>query len=87
MNVLPVCMYVYQDPLELGLRDGCKLPCACWELNWGPLQEQPLLLTKNQSLKLFSMKAFFPLCSPVCPVTHYADQAGLELRDLLASAS
>jgi hypothetical protein len=27
------------------------------------------------------------LCSPVCPETHFADQAGLELRNLPASAS
>jgi hypothetical protein len=34
---------------------------------------------------------FFPdrvsLCSPGCPGTHFVDQAGLKLRDLLASAS
>ena len=33
------------------------------------------------------MKALFPLCSPGCPITHYADQAGLELRDLPVSVS
>jgi hypothetical protein len=27
------------------------------------------------------------LCSPGCPGTHSVDQAGLELRNLLASAS
>jgi hypothetical protein len=27
------------------------------------------------------------LCSPCCPVTHCVDQAGLELRNLSASAS
>jgi hypothetical protein len=34
---------------------------------------------------------FFPdrvsLCSPGCPGTHFVDQAGLELRNLPASAS
>jgi hypothetical protein len=24
-------------------RNGCELPCGCWELNSGPLQEQPML--------------------------------------------
>ena len=33
------------------------------------------------------MKALFPLCSPGFPVTHDADQAGLELKDLPVSAS
>lgn len=23
----------------MGVRDGCELPCRCWELNWGPLQK------------------------------------------------
>jgi hypothetical protein len=27
------------------------------------------------------------LCSSICSGTHFVDQAGLELRDLLASAS
>jgi hypothetical protein len=26
-----------------GVKDGCELPCGCWELNLGPLEEQPLL--------------------------------------------
>jgi hypothetical protein len=25
-------------------RDGCEAPCGCWELNSGPLEEQPVLL-------------------------------------------
>jgi hypothetical protein len=29
----------------------------------------------------------FSLCSPGCPGTHFVDQAGLELRNLPASAS
>lgn len=24
----------------IGITDGCKLPCVCWESNPGPLQEQ-----------------------------------------------
>ena len=27
-----------------GMTDGCKLPHGCWELNLGPLEEQPVLL-------------------------------------------
>ena len=30
--------------------DKCELPCGCWELNPGPLEEQPLLLTSELSL-------------------------------------
>jgi hypothetical protein len=30
--------------------DSCKLPCGCWELNLGPLEEHPVLLTTELSL-------------------------------------
>jgi hypothetical protein len=61
-------------------------------IHWEPstlLSLLPLLL-----LLLLVVVVFFffsrdrvSLCSPVCPVTHSVDQAGLELRDLPASAS
>ena len=38
---------------EEGIRpviDGCEPPCGCWELNSGPLEEQPVLLTTEPSL-------------------------------------
>ena len=28
-------------------------PCSCWELNSGPLEEQPVLLTSEPSLQLY----------------------------------
>ena len=31
--------------------DGYELPCGCWELNSGPLEEQPVLLTTEPSLQ------------------------------------
>jgi hypothetical protein len=31
--------------------DGCEPPCGCWELNSGPLVEQPMLLTTEPSLQ------------------------------------
>ena len=31
--------------------DGCEPPCGCWELNSGPLEEQPVLLTTEPSLQ------------------------------------
>ena len=33
-----------------GVIDNCKLPCGYWELNLGPLEEQPVLLTVEPSL-------------------------------------
>ena len=31
--------------------DGYEPPCCCWELNSGPLEEQPVLLTSEPSLQ------------------------------------
>lgn len=31
--------------------DGCEPLCGCWELNAGPLKEQPLLLTFEPTLQ------------------------------------
>ena len=30
---------------DTGVTEGCELPCGCSELNLGPLEEQPVLLT------------------------------------------
>ena len=32
-----------------GIKDSCELPCGYWELNSGPLEEQPVLLTTEPS--------------------------------------
>lgn len=34
----------------IGVMDGCEPPSECWELDPGPLQEQPVLLTVELSL-------------------------------------
>ena len=36
----------------IGVKDGCEPPCGCRELNPGPLEEQPVLLTAEPSLQL-----------------------------------
>lgn len=44
-------MYVWVrvlDPLVQKLKDSCELPCWCWELNLGPLEN---LLTPKPSLQ------------------------------------
>jgi hypothetical protein len=30
---------------------GCELPCSCWDLNSGPLQEQSVFITTELSLQ------------------------------------
>lgn len=39
------------DPPER-VMDGCQITCRCWELNMGPLEGQPVLLTVAPSLQL-----------------------------------
>jgi hypothetical protein len=34
-----------------GVADICEMACGCWELNSGPLEDQPILLTAESSLQ------------------------------------
>jgi hypothetical protein len=34
----------YQRRISDPIPDGCEPPCGCWDLNSGPLQEQPVFL-------------------------------------------
>jgi hypothetical protein len=79
---------------ENGVTDGCELPCECWELNSGPLEELLVLLTAEVSLQplwvcfvLFVLFCFFKtgfLCVALAVLElTLLDQAGLELRNLL----
>jgi hypothetical protein len=36
--------------LGVGVTDGCEPPCGSWELNQGPLKEQPMSITVELSL-------------------------------------
>jgi hypothetical protein len=45
------CMYTFMP--DKGIRyfiDGPEPPCECWELNSGPQEEQPVLITDEPSL-------------------------------------
>jgi hypothetical protein len=48
---------------------SCELPYGCWELNLGPLEEQPVLLTAEPShqphISVFSFVYGFA-CESVC---------------------
>ena len=47
---LHVCLRKGVRYAGTGVIDSCELPCGCWELNPGPLEEQSLLLTTESSL-------------------------------------
>ena len=42
----PLCQKQSSDTT----RDGCETQCGCWKLNFGPLEEQPVLLTASVSI-------------------------------------
>ena len=45
-SILPACMLARQKRAPDFIIGGCELPCDCWELNSGPLEEQPVLLVQ-----------------------------------------
>ena len=48
---MPACMPAGQKRAQNLIIDGCEVPCGCWELNSGPLEEQSVLLTAGPSLQ------------------------------------
>jgi hypothetical protein len=70
------CIYIFlASPV-----DGCEPPCGCWELNSGPLEEQPVLLTADPSLQ--PPPLFFWVCS-FC--VYFWDSPTLNIRVTLNS--
>ncbi|EDL33388.1 mCG1045525, partial [Mus musculus] len=45
------CLQTHQKRVSDPITDGCELPCGCWELNSGPLEEQSVLLTAEPFLQ------------------------------------
>ena len=41
-------LHIHLHPRR-GHQIPCELPCGCWELNSGPLEEQPVHLTAEPS--------------------------------------
>ena len=53
------CMPAGQKRAPDPITGGCEPPCGCWELNSGPLEEQPVLLTSEPSLQPWSTLVLF----------------------------
>jgi hypothetical protein len=47
LYIYGTCQRTASDPIT----EGCEPPCGCWELNSGPLEEYPMLLTAEPSLQ------------------------------------
>ena len=52
MSALSACTPASQKRASEPITDDCEPPCGCWELNSGPLEEQPVPLTAEPSLQL-----------------------------------
>jgi hypothetical protein len=63
MGVLPACLCIRHMPTAhrgqkksvrfpgTGVPDSHNPPCGCWEMNPGPLEEQPVFLTAELSFQ------------------------------------
>jgi hypothetical protein len=51
---LHVCLCEGVRSPGTGVIDRFKLPCVCWELNPGPLEEQDMLLTIEPSVQAYN---------------------------------
>ncbi|XP_075811678.1 all-trans retinoic acid-induced differentiation factor isoform X1 [Microtus pennsylvanicus] len=51
LSVLSACTPAHQKRAPDLITDGCEPPCGCWELNSGPLEEKPVLLTAESFLQ------------------------------------
>ena len=51
MSALQLSSDTHQKRASDLIIDVCEPPCGCWELNSGPLEEQPMLLTAEPSLQ------------------------------------
>lgn len=60
MFCLHVCLSEGAGSSETGVRDNCEVLCGCLELNLGPLEEKPVLLTTKESLQP-RQTSFLPL--------------------------
>ena len=61
MSTLQLSSDTHQKRASDPITDGCVPPCGCWELNSGPLEGQPVLLTTEPSLQpsSFSFSLYF----------------------------
>ena len=75
-NILPVYMPAGQKRAPDPITDGCELPCGCWELNPGPLEEQAMLLTSEPSLQPsnYVLIDFFASLYVICCYSCFAAQ-------------
>ena len=71
MCILPACVPVWGCQILWNWSYSCELPCGCWELKPGPLEEQPVLLAAEPSLQPYTFSSLLLLCMCVmCECVH-----------------
>ena len=65
-----ICAYICcQKRASDPIIDGYKPPCHCWDLNSGPLEEQPICLTTKPFFSAPYVKFYW--LKPVSILTHW----------------
>ena len=78
------CLYVCVMVSDLGVTDSCELPCRCWELNPGPLEEWSVLLTTEPFLQPPKLKNFNVIVSMSAPLPSSLKDVNLRVCPNLA---
>lgn len=52
-GVLPACVFARQIPWNSSY--SCELPCECWVLNLGPLEEQTMFLIIKSLCQVYNL--------------------------------
>jgi hypothetical protein len=64
MSVFHIFAWYPQRPKEgvtsprTGVKKGCELPCGCWEVNLGPLEEKPPSFSDESTLQTQSLWSY-----------------------------
>ena len=61
-----VAIFRHQNRASDPITDGSEPPCACWDLNSGPLGEQSVLLTSEPSLQPLDVPYLLYLSWALC---------------------
>ena len=61
VSVLSACTHTCQNSALDPIIDGCEPPCDCLDLNSGPLEEQPVLLTIEPTHSIYQNKVLLKI--------------------------
>jgi hypothetical protein len=76
------CLQTYQKRASDPTTDGCEPPCGGWDLNSGPVEEQPVLLTAEPSLQpvLVRMTSYVPITDSIASFNDFSGYSWVKRR-------